>query len=374
MFELSIRLEDPEGEASVESSPATLSPRDWNQILRPYKKIHHGKSLFQLLSTAALFVAGWYAMYRSLEVGYWLTLLLAIPMVGFQMRLFIIQHDLGHGAFLRNQKVANAIGFVLGVLTLTPYQYWRRCHAVHHATAGDLDHRELGDVDTLTVEEYRSRSPWGRFQYRFYRSFLTLLVIGPIWQFWVKHRYPAAIPKDWKKERASVWWTNLALVAILAVAWMTVGLEAFLMIELPILFLSASFGVWLFYVQHQFEDTYWERHPEWSYYQAGLEGSSFLDMPRWLHWYTGNIGYHHIHHLSSKVPNYNLRRCMEENPELHHCTRFGLLDSVRCARLKLWDEENKQLIGFRELRQRYPERRPGTLERMPERVEEEAAA
>jgi omega-6 fatty acid desaturase (delta-12 desaturase) len=324
--------------------------RTWNQILAPYKRPDLRRSWFQLVSTSLLLVAAWVLMVQSLSVSYWLTLLLALPAAGLQVRLFIIQHDCGHGSFFRSAKANNAVGFLLGVVTLTPYHYWRRTHAIHHATSGDLDHREYGDIKTLTVREYRARSRWGRLSYRMYRSMLVLLVVGPVFQFVLKHRFPLDAPFEWKKEWRSIWGTNLLLAAVLTAFALTLGLGTFLLIWAPIFLISSAAGIWLFYVQHQFEDTYWEDNEHWEYHRAGLEGSSYFDLPRVLHWFTGNIGYHHIHHLSSRVPNYLLRRCMEENEELQQATRLTLLGSLKCARLKLWDEDSRQLVGWSALR------------------------
>jgi acyl-lipid omega-6 desaturase (Delta-12 desaturase) len=296
-------------------------------------------------------VLGWYVMVQSLQVGWWLTWLIALPVSGLLTRLFIIQHDCGHGSFFRSSKANNAVGFALGVVTLTPYQYWRRTHAIHHATSGDLDHRELGDIDTLTVDEYLALSRWGRLRYRLYRNTFVLLVLGPLYVFVLKQRLPLDAPRAWRREWASVMWTNVALAAVVVGLWQLLGLWTLLAVYLPIQVLSGAAGVWLFYVQHQFEDTYWEHHPEWDFHRAGIEGSSYFDLPRVLHWFTGNIGYHHVHHLSSRIPNYELRRCLEENPELQHVTRLTLASSLKCARLKLWDERSRRLIGFRELRE-----------------------
>jgi len=325
--------------------------RFWNQVLAPYKRPHVGKALFQLTTTGLLFALGYALMIWSVDTSYLLTVALSVPMAGLLTRLFIFQHDCGHGSFFPSQKVNNAIGFVLGVITLTPYQYWRRTHAIHHATAGDLDRRELGDIKTLTVDEYLALSWWRRLGYRLYRSMFVLLVIAPLFQFGLKHRLPYDIPLSWRREWASVVWTNLALAAIFTLAHFTIGVGTLLLAHLPLLIVSGALGIWLFYVQHQFEDTYWEHHPEWEFHRAGIEGSSFLDLHPVLHWFTGNIGYHHIHHLSSRVPNYTLRRCMAEVAELRHVTRLTALGTLECGRLKLWDEDGRRLIGFRELRE-----------------------
>ncbi len=285
-------------------------------------------------------------MLQSLEVGYWLTLLLSLPAAGFLTRLFIIQHDCGHGCFFHSARANHAVGFILGVLTLTPYQYWRRTHALHHASSGDLDRRELGEIDTLTVAEYLALSRWRRLGYRLYRNMFVLLVLGPLYQFVLKHRLPLDAPREWKREWRSVFATDLALAAIVVTMGLTIGLGRFALVYLPLLVVSGALGVWLFYVQHQFEDTYWENHPDWDFHRAGVQGSSFLDLPAVLHWFTGNIGYHHVHHLSSRIPNYSLRRCMAENPELQEVTRLTLRQGLACGRLKLWDEDARHLVGF----------------------------
>lgn len=324
-------------------------PTSWAKLLAPYSQPSVGRSLFQLLNSAIPFLLLWFVMLASLEVSYWLTLLLAVPTAGFVIRLFIIQHDCGHGAFFRSRAANNVLGSLLGVITLTPYTYWRRTHAIHHATSGNLDHRGLGDITTLTVDEYLALSRWGRLRYRIYREPLILFFVGPVWEFMLRLRLPLGTPWSWKREWASVLWTNLALAAVIAVMWTTIGLKAFLAVQLPITLLAGSAGVWLFYIQHQFVDTYWERDDCWNYHTAGLEGSSYYDLPAILHWFTGNIGVHHVHHLSSRIPNYRLRRCLRENPELQRVPSLTLWGSLKCARLNLWDEERKTLVGFRHL-------------------------
>jgi len=331
-----------------EPQPTQAAP-DWNALLAPYKGGDLRRSLFQLVSTGLLFVVGWMLMLESLAIGYWLTWLLAIPVAGLFTRLFIIQHDCGHGSFFRSAKANHWLGATLGVVTLTPYQYWRRSHAIHHATSGDLDGREMGDINTLTVQEYLALSRWGKLCYRLYRNMVVMLVIGPLYQFVLKHRLPYDMPKGWRREWSSVLWTDVAIAGVLLFMWATIGLGAFVAVQFPIMVISGALGVWLFYIQHQFEDTYWETHPRWNFQRAGLEGSSYLRLPRVLHWFTGNIGYHHVHHLSSRIPNYRLRACVEAIPELQQVTQLTLVGSLRCARLKLWDPERRRLIGFREL-------------------------
>ena len=324
--------------------------RRWNALLRPYREPIVSRSVFQLVSTALLFAAALVLMFLGMRVSYALTVALAFPTAGLLIRLFIIQHDCGHGSFFRARWANDAVGSTIGVLMLTPYRYWQKTHAIHHATHGDLGRRDFGDVMTLTVNEYQSLSRAGRFGYRFYRNLFVMLVLGPIYQFGIKHRFPFDAPRAWRREWASVVWTNLALAAVLLVAWQTVGLGRLLLVYLPVMLIASAAGIWLFYVQHQFEETYWDESERWSFHAAGAVGSSFYDLPRLLHWFTGNIGYHHIHHLASQIPNYRLPRSFRENPDLQKVTRLTLFQSFRCAGLKLWDEQKRKLVGFREAR------------------------
>ncbi len=336
-------------ETAEQETTATKSI-DWNAMLAPYRRPVMWKSLFQLVTTAALLAAFWFAMLWSLDVGYWLTLLLAVPAAFMVVRLFMLQHDCGHGSFFRSQKLNNLVGTVLGVFTLVPYDYWRKTHAIHHATSGNLDLRSLGDIDTLTVKEYLSRSKAKRIMYRLYRHPTVMLLIGPAWQFILKHRLPLDIPRNWKREAISVQVTNLMLAGLLVAMCMVVGVKEFFLLQLPITLIAGSIGVYLFYVQHQYEDTYWRYRESWNYFAAGLEGASHLIMPRPLQWLTANIGLHHIHHVSSRIPNYNLQRCYDSHPELRDVTKLTLWQSVKTLRLTLWDEDDRKLVGFRELR------------------------
>jgi omega-6 fatty acid desaturase (delta-12 desaturase) len=337
---------------SHEAAASRSGSPDWNTLLAPYRRPETWRAVFQLTDTALPLAVVWLAMLWSLSVSYWITLALAVPAALLVARMFMLQHDCGHGAFFRSQRVNNAVGFAIGVLTLVPYEYWRKTHAIHHATSGDLDHRGFGDIDTLTVREYLSRPRWKRLLYRLYRHPLVLLVVGPSWQFIVKHRFPADIPRAWKREWASVHWTNVALVAIVALMTLTIGLDRFLLVQLPITLIAGSVGVYLFYVQHQYEDTYWRYREAWNYYAAGLEGSSHLVMPKPLQWFTANIGLHHVHHVASRIPNYHLQRCFDEVAEVRRVTTLTLRESVKTLRLTLWDEDERRLIGFRELRAR----------------------
>jgi len=328
----------------LDSSPQTVASLRRSAVR--FAKADHRRAIWQLTVTLLLFGALWAAMALVLEHNYGWALLLAVPAAGMFVRLFIIQHDCGHGSFFSSRRANEILGGILGVVTLFPYGYWKKTHAIHHSTSGNLDRRELGDVDTLTVREYQSLSRWGRLRYRLYRHPITLFLVGPIYQFVIKHRFPFDIPFAWKKEWASVLWTNLALGVVGTALALAVGWKTFLLVQAPILVIAGAAGVWLFYVQHQFEHAYWERKETWDPELAALQGSSFYDLPRVLHWFTGNIGYHHLHHLVAKIPNYRLRECFEAIPALQKAPRLTLRSSLRCARLKLWDEQERKLVGF----------------------------
>ena len=322
----------------------------WNKILQPYWGADTRQSVTQLLTSAVPFVAFWYLAYQSLAVGYWLTLLCAVPATGFMMRLFMIQHDCGHGSFFRSRKARDTVGFWIGVILLTPYEYWRKTHAYHHAHSGNLSFRGFGDIDTFTVKEYLSWPRMKRLGYRIYRNPLVLFSIGPAFHFIVKHRYPWDIPRDWTHAWRSVWLTNLAIAGVVTLMILAVGWKAFLMVQLPITLMACSLGVWLFYVQHQFEHTYWHWHENWDYYDASLHGSSYLKLPAPLQWLTANIGVHHVHHMSARIPNYKLQQVHDENPEFHVVTKVTFKDTWKLVNLTLWDEERQRLIRFRDLK------------------------
>jgi acyl-lipid omega-6 desaturase (Delta-12 desaturase) len=337
-------------EQGKESSLA-VTPREWARTLARYREPHHGRSIVELVITAGPFALLWILMWASLGLSYWLSLVLALPAAGFLVRLFMIQHDCGHGSFFRHRLANDWVGRVLGMLTLTPYDFWRRSHAIHHASSGDLNRRGIGDITTLTVREYLSLSRWGRLRYRLYRHPVVMFGIGPAYLFLVQHRLPIGGLHGGWRPWLSTMATNagIALLALLVV-WL-IGMRPFLMVHLPITLLAASIGVWLFYVQHQFEDTYWAEAPAWTLHEAALHGSSHYDLPHVLRWFTANIGLHHVHHLSSRIPYYRLPCVLREHPELKSVGRLTLIQSLGCVRLVLWDERRRRLISLRELRE-----------------------
>ena len=319
----------------------------WQAVVAKYAYPETWRSIWQVLNSLVPFIVMWYLMVRSLAIGYWLTLILAVPAAGFMMRLFIIFHDCCHGSFLRSKRANDLIGLVMGVLTLTPFYEWKHAHAMHHATAGDLDRRGIGDVYTMTIEEYLAAPWYKKFGYRIMRNPIILFTIGSFLVFTVTHRLWS--PSSGKRERSSVIWTNLALVGLVGWLMILIGWQAFLLVEVPILLIACSVGVWLFYVQHNFDPTYWERHASWDFFNAGMDGSSFYKLPKLLQWFTGNIGFHHIHHLSPKIPNYKLEKCHNENPEFQIAPlTFG--DSFKGLFLRLWDEKERMLVGWEALK------------------------
>jgi omega-6 fatty acid desaturase (delta-12 desaturase) len=283
----------------------------------------------------------------------WLYAVLVLPSAGFLLRLFMIQHDCGHGAFFRSRRANDWVGRVIGVLTLTPYDYWRRTHAVHHAGAGNLDRRGIGDVDTLTVGEYRGRSAWGRLRYRLYRHPLVMFGLGPFYLFFMQYRIPFGLMRAGWQPWVSTMLTNVAIASLAATVIWLAGTMTFLLLYIPVTLLASSVGVWLFYVQHQFEDTTWSRGETWVAQEAGLHGSSHYDLPGVLRWFTANIGIHHVHHLASRIPFYRLPQVMRDFPELKDVSRLTLGQSFGCVRLVLWDEVRQRLISFAEMRRVY---------------------
>ena len=316
-----------------------------------YHKPDPKRAMFEVAVTAGPLVVLWVLMWLSLSVGYWLTLLLAIPAAGFMVRLFLIQHDCGHGAFFIHRVTNNWVGRVLGVFTLTPFDYWKHNHAVHHATSSNLDRRGIGDIDTLTVEEYRAK-PWiGRMLYRLYRSPPVMFGIGPAYMFLIQHRWPVWQMRNGWQPWVSTMATNAAIAILVTAMMYFVGVGPFLMVHLPIMVMAASMGVWLFYVQHQYESVAWARDGNWEHQSAALAGSSYYDLPGVLRWFTANIGIHHVHHLNSRIPYDRLPQVLNDHPELKSVGRLTLWQSLSSIRLALWCEQRGRLISFREKRQ-----------------------
>jgi acyl-lipid omega-6 desaturase (Delta-12 desaturase) len=329
--------------------PHVVDARALTKVLAGYREPSVGRSIVELVITVLPLMGLWLAMWASLQVGYWLCLLLALPTAGFLSRLFILQHDLGHGSLFRRRVVNDWVGRVVGVFTLTPYDFWRGEHAIHHAGSGNLDRRGIGDVDTKTVAEYRALDWQGQLAYRVYRNPVFMFGVAPIYFFWIGLRIPPSPAKGWTPW-LSVMLTNLGIAVLYGGLIRLTGLGVFLMIQLPILIIMDSFGGWMFYIQHQFEHTSWEQDADWSHPEASLHGSSYYDLPPALRWLTANVGMHHIHHLSSRIPSYRLPKVLRDHPELVGIGRLTLLQSLGCARLVLWDEERKRLVSFREMR------------------------
>jgi acyl-lipid omega-6 desaturase (Delta-12 desaturase) len=320
-----------------------------NALIAPYREPILARSLGQIADSVLPYLALVIGAHLSLADGRWpLAVLAGLASAVMLMRVFIIQHDCGHGAFFRTQRANDLLGAVLGVITMIPYSYWKQTHAIHHSTAGNLDARGWGDIDTRTVAEYRAMGPLRRFLYRAYRSLPVLFFLGPAFHFIVYHRLPWIVPADWKAERRSILLNDLVLAAIFYAAWRMGGSWPHLALQAFCMSVTACIGVWFFYVQHQYERTYWRRGDEWDFVEGSLRGSSYYRLPRVLQWITGNIGFHHIHHLNSRVPNYRLEACYRDNPELRECETLTLRESLRCARLALWDEERGRLVTFAE--------------------------
>ena len=314
----------------------------WRPVVAKYARPDLWRSIWQIVNTLIPYSILFYLSMRSLEISFWLTLPLSILTAGFMVRIFIIFHDCGHGSFFKSKMANTWLGRITGLLTFTPYYRWRHDHAIHHATAGDLDRRGKGDVYTMTVEEYLAGPWWKRFGYRIMRNPIAMFFIGSLIVFVVTQRIP---PSKGKREQASVWWTNLALAIYITGMSLLFGWRAYLIVQLLVIFFGASVGIWLFYVQHNFEGVYWERRGQWDYFKASMQGSSFYKLPSVLNWFTGNIGYHHIHHLSAKIPNYNLPRAFKEN-QLFHVKPVTLLSSFKSMTLRLYDEKTRKLVGW----------------------------
>jgi acyl-lipid omega-6 desaturase (Delta-12 desaturase) len=320
----------------------------WREILAPYAKPDLRRSGFDVATSVVAYLALTAVMYAALDVSLLLVLVLGVPAAGFLVRTFIVFHDCAHGSFLPWRRANHWLGIACGLVVYSPFHVWRHEHAMHHASAGDLDRRGRRDVETLTVAEWAVLSRRKRLAYRTFRNPLVMLGLGPIWALMIA---PRLVP-GWARARfgRTIIATNIALVVLLVGLCALVGWRAVVVVQLPTAMLAGAIGIWMFYVQHQFEDVYWERKEDWSYAEAALRGSSYLKLPSVLQFFTGNIGLHHVHHLSARIPNYNLQRAHDENPVFHDVPRLNFGDGVRALQLKLYDEDRGRMVTFREAR------------------------
>lgn len=320
------------------------SDRAWEKVVMKYNRPVLHASIWQISSTLILYILLWYAMYRSLQLSYWITLAVALPASGILIRLFIIFHDCGHQSFFRSKKLNNILGIILGILSFTPYYKWHAHHRIHHATSGNLDKRGIGDVWTMTVEEYLNSSKRRRFIYRAFRNPIIFFTIGPLYVILVQNRITNRQMN--RQEKQNVYFTNLMILMMAALISFWIGFKAYLLIQVPVIILAHCLGLWLFYVQHQFDEVIWLRGKGWDYKTAAIKGSSFLKLPAVLQWFTGNIGFHHVHHLSPKIPNYNLERCHYENDLFKEVKPIVIFSAFKAFKLNLWDEVAGRMISF----------------------------
>ena len=326
-------------------------PNSWAKRLAPYRVASNGRAVFEISVTAVSFLALWLASWWLYHFSIFASLALAVPAAAFLVRLFTLQHDCGHLSMFTSKQANDWVGRTLGLLTLTPYDYWRHAHAQHHMSSGNLERRGIGDIETYTLAEYKALSLRGRFKYRLYRNPFVLFGLGPVYLFLIAQRFPLDTFKNGRAAWVSVFGTNAAILIFALVMMYAMGIGAFLVVHLPVVILAAAVGMWLFYVQHQFDETHWSRPPHWSQEESALHGSSYYDLPQPLMWLTGNIGIHHLHHLSSRIPFYRLPQVLKDFPDLKNVGRITLWQSFKCVNLSLWDEGSKRLISFREAHQ-----------------------
>ena len=342
------------------SNPATetaddtsLAARDWVKILAKYRDPNVGRSTFELLVSFMPFVALWAFAWWMTSYSYWLALAIAMINGAFLVRLFLIQHDCGHNSFFTNRHVSDWVGRAIGVLALTPYDVWRRTHSVHHSASGNLDRRGMGDVHTLTVTEYMALTKFGKFKYRLYRNPFVLFGLGPFYLFFLQNRLPLGLMKSGWKYWTSAMGTNATIALFVGLITWFGGWQVLLLIFIPTTLVAASIGVWLFYVQHQFEDTLWDNEEDWQLHDAALHGSSHYVMPKPLQWMTANIGIHHVHHLYARIPFYRLTEVLRDHPVLAEAQKLTIRESLQCFKLQLWDETNRKLLSYKQARQAY---------------------
>jgi acyl-lipid omega-6 desaturase (Delta-12 desaturase) len=321
----------------------------WRAVIARYQRPSTLLAAWQITNTIVPYALLWYLMYWVKGISLWLTIPLAMLAGGLLVRVFIIFHDCGHGSYFKSRWANDIVGFMAGVLTFTPYYHWRWEHAIHHGTSGQLDKRGTGDIWTMTVQEYLDASRWKKFSYRLARNPIVLFVIAPIVVFVILQRFPS--PGASRRERHSVWWMNLALACFVLLMGWVYGFGAFFFMQALAWTVAGTAGIWLFYVQHQFEDVYWERGENWDYVAAALQGSSFYKLPRVLQWFSGNIGFHHIHHLSPRVPNYHLQKCHEADPVFQQVPPITLVSSLKSLAFRLLDEPAGKLVGFARARE-----------------------
>ena len=334
----------------VDSNEKRKDPRrtwpDWYPVLATFRNCHSQKAVWQLINTLVPYCCLWYLMIRSIQLGYsyTLTLVLALPAAAFLVRIFILFHDCVHGSFFRSKSANTFFGYLLGLLVFTSFEDWRFSHLRHHVTYANLDARGFGDIWTMTLTEYEDSPKRKQLQYRLYRNPVVLIGLGALFNFLLSNRLPTRRVK--RKERMSVLFTNLLIVAVFLVAAKVIGWRAYLLIQLPVLWLAGAAGIWLFYVQHQFEGVYWARKSQWDPLRAAMAGSSFYKLPAVLRWFSSNIGYHHVHHLSPRIPNHHLKKCYDAVPALQAKAPLTIMKSFYCFRLKMWDEERQKMVAF----------------------------
>jgi omega-6 fatty acid desaturase (delta-12 desaturase) len=333
----------------MEAGNRNSKDRSWEKVVMMYNHPDLLRSIWQICNSVLPFIFIWYLMYRSLDYSYLITLGLSLLASGFLIRIFIIFHDCGHRSFFSSPAANNITGIITGMLTFTPYLLWHRQHKIHHTTSGNLDKRGAGDIWTMTVEEYLESSSWKKFLYRAFRNPFIMLTVGPVYVILIQNRFSRKYMTT--KEKWNLYFTNISIVMFAVVLSLMIGVKSFLLVQLPILFIAHSIGIWLFYIQHQFDDVEWDRQSSWDYKVSALNSSSFLKLPALFRWFTGNIGFHHVHHLSSRIPNYFLRKCHYENEIFAGVKPLSLSSTIRAFSLRLWDENSRKMISFRKLRQ-----------------------